>query len=523
MEYINENSNTRMNIESFSKVISEKWDVDDDVIRNYIFANISLCIARNNEMKKDINKIYMDDKLKYYNATINSTCMSHIIMKQGTLEQEIDARKVLGILLEAEFDSRIRNKVIKLLRKYYPVIYNSVKKRDKEKLKNKYMKMDIVSRNLEAKFDAAIYFYFATYISSEIVDQGSIISILSDIEDFEFSDLINQDIEYEIEKYKSEIQEIKALIKREYGKTFNYRDIVRHKSEYIRNLGHFLDDVFITNKLNINYIFNNFEFINIDKIILSHVRVSKNKNLDIIISNIINAIFIQSLINEYRNTRKLYFENNGEALLYEISTLGRKINNIEKENNNLKSKLEDLNKDKSLYDKKLNFELNRLNTAHKLELKSMEEKIRSLEYKLNEEKNIRRELEAYIEYDLDLNDDYENSDLGKSLEDYIKNKKIIIVGGDKEWRRRFRIKYPEIRTLNGFNENFDISILNNSDYIFFYTKYMNHSTFHKAMNYIKFNQCKFGYIGKTNMELVEQELIEKIRKYEEINEVRRDK
>jgi hypothetical protein len=43
---------------------------------------------------------------------------------------------------------------------------------------------------------------------------------------------------------------------------------------------------------------------------------------------------------------------------------------------------------------------------------------------------------------------------------------------------------------------------------------MNHSTFHKAMNFIKFNQCKFGYIGKTNMELVEQEMIEKISKYE---------
>ena len=44
---------------------------------------------------------------------------------------------------------------------------------------------------------------------------------------------------------------------------------------------------------------------------------------------------------------------------------------------------------------------------------------------------------------------------------------------------------------------------------------MNHSTFHKAMNFIKLNQCKFGYIGKTNIELVEQELIEIIIKYGE--------
>lgn len=515
MEYIKEDSNSRMSIESFSKTISEKWDVDGDIIRNYIFASISLGLARNNEMKKDIDKIYMSDKLKYYNAAINSTCVNHIILMQGTLEQEIYARRVLGILLEAEVDNCVRSKLIKLLRKYYPIIYNSVKKRNKEKLKNKYMKMDIVTRNVEARFDAAIYFYFAIYISYEAVDQGSIISILNDIEDFEFRDLINQNTEYEMEKYKLEVQEIKTLIKRDYGKTFNYKNIIRHNNEQIRNLGYFLEDLFITNKLNINHIFDEYDFINIDKIILSYVRVSKNKNIEIIISKVISAIFIQSLINEYRKARRLYFENNGELLHYKLNALEKKLKDIENKNTKLEVKLKDLNKEKSLFDKNLNYELNKLNNSHKLEIKNLENIIKELDNKLSEEKSIRRELESLIEYDLDLSDDYDNNHLDKNLEDYIINKKIIIIGGEKDWRRRFRIKYPEIRTLNGFNENFDISVLNNTDYIFFYTKYMNHSTFHKAMNFIKFNQCKFGYIGKTNMELVEQELIEKISKYED--------
>jgi len=143
----------------------------------------------------------------------------------------------------------------------------------------------------------------------------------------------------------------------------------------------------------------------------------------------------------------------------------------------------------------------------------MENRIKELEKKLNEEKSLRLEIESLREYELNLNDNCDNEHSDENLYDYIQNKKIIIIGGDKEWRRRFRIKYPEIRTLNGFNENFDINALNNSDFIFFYTKYMNHSTFHKAMNYIKFNECKFGYIGKTNMNLVEKEIIEKIVKY----------
>ena len=453
MEFMEENSNSRINIESFSKIISEKWNVDGDIIRNYIFSNISLCIARNNVMKKDIEKIYMSDKLKYYNAAINSSCVKYIIIMQGTLEQEIYARRVLGILLEAEFDNSIKSKFIKLLRKYYPNIYNCVKKRNKENLKNKYMKMDIITRNIEARFDAAIYLYFATYTSSELVDQGFIISILKDIEDFEFNNLLNQNIEDELEKYKSEIQEVKTLIKREYGKTFSYKEIIRHNNEYIRNLGCFLEDLFITNKLNINYIFHDSEFINIDKIILSYVRVAENKNPESIISNVISGIFMQSLLNEYKNVRNLYFQRNGEVLYSELNILEKKLSNVESENNNLKSKVENLNKEKSLYDKNLNYELNKLNNVHKLEMKDMENKIKNLENKLNEEKNLRHELESLIEYKIDLNDNYDNCYLDRNLEDYIRNKKIVIIGGDKEWRRRFRIKYPEIRTLNGFNEN----------------------------------------------------------------------
>jgi hypothetical protein len=511
MEYIEESRINRMNITSFSEVICEKWSVDSDIITNYIFANISLCIAKNKDIKKEIDKIYMSDQLKYYNVAVNSKCIDHVIIKQGTIEHELYARKALGILVEAEYDNNLRSKIIKLLRKYYPIIYNTVKKRDKEKLKNKYMKMDIVTRNLEAKFDAAIFLYFAVYISPETVDHGFIMSILNDIEDFEFGNMMNQNIENELEKYKTEIQEIKELIKSEYGKIFSYKDIIRHNNENIRNLGNFLEDLFSTNKININHIFNNYEFVNIDKLILSYVRATKNRNLDLIVSSIVGGVFIQSIINEYKNTKKIYMDNNNEMTQYELNLAENTLNYIQNQNNSLKYRVEELNKERLLYEKNLNQQLNKLNNIHKQEIESMENRIKELENKINQEKSLRLEIESLREYELNLNENFDDENLDENLYDYIQNKKIIIIGGDKEWRRRFRIKYPEIRTLNGFDENFDISTLNNSDSIFFYTKYMNHSTFHKAMNYIKINECKFGYIGKTNINLVEKEIIEKIR------------
>ena len=122
MELIKENSDsTNLNIESFSKMIGENMEyIFRSIFKNYILANISIAMIRNTELKKNIDKLYLLDKIKYYNAAINSSCINHIIMTQGTLEQEIEGRKALGILLIAEKDYNLRNNIITLLRKAYP-------------------------------------------------------------------------------------------------------------------------------------------------------------------------------------------------------------------------------------------------------------------------------------------------------------------------------------------------------------------------------------------------------------------
>ena len=471
MEYIEEAEISKMNFTYLSEIICKQLDINRNILIGYIFSNISLGIAKNKEMRNEVDKIYNCDQLKYYNAVIDSPFANHVVIKQGTLENELYARKVLGIFLVGESDSCLRNKIIKLFRKYYPLIYNTVRKYDKEKLKNKYIKMDIITRNLEAKFDAAIYLYLAVYISPEKVDHGFVSSILSDIEEFEFRSLINQNVEVELERYKLQIQEIKSLIKREYGTISSYKDIISNKNIEISSFGDFLEDLFAANQIDINHMFLDYHFVNIDKIILSYYRATKDKNQDKIVSSVISGIFIQMLINEYKTTRKSYVENNNEPLTYQLKYIENKLSFVENENNELKTKIEELDNDIKNNEKKLNHEVNNLNNIHKQEIHKMENRIKELENKLKEEENLRIEIESLREYELSIREENNIENLDINLYEHIQNKKIIIIGGDKEWRRRFRIKYPEIRTLNGFNENFDINILNNCDYIFFYTKY----------------------------------------------------
>lgn len=504
-----------LNIESFSEMVGKQLNISSDIFKNYILANLSVAIVRNMNLKKHINKLYTLDKIKYHNAAINSSCINHIILTQGTLEQEIESRKALGILLIAEQDYNLRSTIITLLRKSYPMIFNAVKKHDKNELTKRYIKMDDISKQIESRLDASIYFYFSIYRSQEFVDQVFIASIIDDMNFFEFCNPITRAINKEVELSKAELQRIKSLLKKEYGKINSYTDILKSESKDIEDLGSILENIFIINKFDINYLFHNSNFLNIDEILLSYIK-SNNGNVDLklALQTLINGIFIKSLINEYKYSRRLYFQNNQETLSSKIDSLEEKLSNIEKEKEDIINEFNILKEEKKLFNEILITQKNTLNKEHKSETLALENRIKELENQLTSEKKYRNELNELREYFFKVNNNYIPSNSKKNLDYYIARKNILIIGGTKEWRRRFREKYPELRTLNGFNGTFDTNILANYDCVFFYTGFMDHATYYRAINFIRSHNIDFGYIGKTNIELVEDELIDELQKYD---------
>lgn len=516
MKLTEENSySINFNIESFSKMIGEQWNISSSIFKNYILANISVSMTRNTDLKKSINKLYLLDKMKYYNAAINSSCINHIILTQGTLDQEIQGRKALGILLIAEKDYNLRNNIITLLRKAYPIVFNAVKKNNKSELTKRYLKMNKITRNIESGLEASVYFYFSIYRSEQSVDQGFIISIIEDMKFFEFCDPITREIDKEVELHKLELQKIKSLLKREYGKLNSYEDVLNSEFQHIEDFGVILQNMFIINKFDINYLFHNSNFFNIDEIILSYIKRNNGDiDLKVILQTLITGIFIKSLINEYKNSRTLYFQNNQETLFFEINSLEEKLSNIEKEKVDILAKVTYIEQEKASSDKILNSHLNNLNRKHKFETSALENRIIELENQLLSEKKYRAELNELREHLFIVNNNnYVPSASEKTLDYYIARNNIIIIGGTKEWRRKFRDKYPQLRTLSGFNGTFDTNILANYDYVFFYTGCMDHATYYRAINFIRSQDIDFGYIGKTNMELVEDELIDELQKY----------
>lgn len=204
--------------------------------------------------------------------------------------------------------------------------------------------------------------------------------------------------------------------------------------------------------------------------------------------------------------------NNQEKLLFEAAELKESLQKSEQDNIELKNIQASLETEKINFDKILNDKILTINKIHSSEINCLQNKIKELENQLSEERKYRNELNALREYVFEVNNEYIPDNIDISFESCIKEKKILIIGGSKDWRRKFRDTYPEIRTLHGFNENFELTILNSYNYIFFYTGYINHATYYKAMNFIRIHQVKFGYIGKTNVELVKEEIIEEIQR-----------
>lgn len=512
MEYDNNYRNDDyINIENFSRKIGEKIGIGSSIVKDYILAKVSIALASNIDARIKIDEIYNKDNFKYYDASIKSSTINYILMNQGDLDEEIYARKVLGILLIAEYDFNLRNSIIKILRIYYPEVFNSVKKVDKKKLVNKYSKMDKITREIEAKLDSAVYFYITIYKSPNWLDEGFITAIIDDIMHFEFEDFISVDIQEEIRTKSSNIYKIKEEFHKKYGEINDYKDFIAFINKYDEEKLSILKNIFKVNKLDIDYLFKNDEF-NIDKIILAYIEADKAafKLEDILI----NSVIMQLLIDKYKESKEIYFNNNEETVNFKLKDLKRVVNEVTDKNRNLNLAVKDLEEYKKQTENILHNERNKLIKEHNIEINYLKNRIKELENNLYEEQKYKMELNALREYVFEKDNNYMPEDEDKNLVNYINGKKIIIIGGAKEWRRKFREKYPEIRSLNGFNENFDVAVLGMVDYVFFFTGHMSHATYYKAINYIRLNQIPFGYIGKTNLDLVELELIDELEKYE---------
>jgi regulator of replication initiation timing len=479
------------------------------MVKNNIMANIAIGLTMNSSIRKEIEQIYVKDKRRYYEAAKESAGYEHIIITMGGIEQEIYAKKALGIVICAEEDFNLRGKIIQLIRKYYPEVHQIIKNGNRKLSIEKYMKLKGHNAYKHSRVDGSLLVYLSSYHNQDTEVGDILISAFNDINRFENSDPITSNLNEEIEMHKEEFKIIKSRIKKELGSISKFGDILEHKNESISNFALEINNLFTLEKLDVEETFGEVDSINLDSIIIAYIKRGYGvQNLDDISQLLVAGVFIKLLLKEYRKTRNLFFEYNKETLYWEIDELDVKVKEFITENLSIKQDIEHYKEKVSAFDTSMNDEMNKLKKEYDKEIMELKRENSKLKSQIEENENSKLELNGLRELIFEINNEYIPKENKKCLHDVISDKKIFVIGGNDDWRSRINEKYPNISAISGFNEGFDTSILAAVDFIFFYTGYMNHGTYYKAINFIRNKKIAFGYIGKTNIELVESEMID---------------
>ncbi|WP_019849938.1 MULTISPECIES: hypothetical protein [Desulfitobacterium] len=149
---------------------------------------------------------------------------------------------------------------------------------------------------------------------------------------------------------------------------------------------------------------------------------------------------------------------------------------------------------------------------YEAQINELNKEIDRLKINLDTEMKNREELFQLREFFIDLKNDYSPTDTSLDLSRFIANKKLLIIGGTPSWRKRLKAKFPTILTVDGFNDKIELRSFGEVDFVLFYSRYMSHKTYYKTVDFIRANDIPAGYIGKTNMDLVEFEIAEELNK-----------
>lgn len=168
------------------------------------------------------------------------------------------------------------------------------------------------------------------------------------------------------------------------------------------------------------------------------------------------------------------------------------------------------------YQDKNKQEINKLETIHKKETSKLNKQIKELEKKISELEQNQSELYKLRELMFDMKQE-EDVKLEKhaSLNEILEKNNVVFVGGFSGFHRKLKERFPKLILVHPDQEKIDLSIIRNADYLFFFTQYIGHSIYYRVVNVANANKIKWDYVHFHNLDILEQEIVQKIEKMKE--------
>lgn len=317
-----------INIEIFNKAII------------YIAESLML----NEKMKNDLRELYKSDKYRFYNKAKQSELYFNSLVSLGSLEREVDMKRTLGILLSAEDDELLKQKVLKIMSNYYRELYIRIK--NKKNDFNEYIKSKIseFDPNEYVKMNSfpRIAYYIIKLIYGFNVDIKQFEAIIQMVE----KDILQtENFPVQITNMHEEKKEISnSILDRLYtnfGRIESIKDLIvcYERSLRIGNEAEietgriycFMALLFDFEKLSISNQLSSIELTKDDllQIASAYNGAYKDKNLERSHKFYIFGMVLKSLIKAYKGAKDFYFSNNAETQFIELQNLQNKIQELE--------------------------------------------------------------------------------------------------------------------------------------------------------------------------------------------------
>lgn len=446
----------------------------------------ALALSESMIIRRDIDKLYLKNKEKYYSAAKNNNFYDCLMGKENSLLTEEYFKKCLGFLVyvDEEGDEETAKEVFNLFKKAYKKTYLYCKNSGYKDMDFKRYIIDMNSYLSKLDDDAfngniiAVYFFTNCKCKNIEYFHDSLYAIQEHHNDYRRISLDNMsdDREKEINRYLKTVpnnilDEILSSKRKMSGYDYIY-DIEK------------LSSLSIFRELN----FNKRDIKEIIMAYLCAIELNESENIDFD-NYVISALHIKAMCKAYNAVKKMYFENNKETLYLDMSSLKEELFKTKSDLRLADEKYKQLTENEKIKEKEFSDENRKLKNE-----------IRELQTQINKMQSDSQEVVSLREYffrqeqGVDITDK-NDIDIGE-----INNAKGIIIGGHPNWQNKIKEKLPGWKIIAAEVNTLNDAIIRSCDVLVFNTGHLNHSLYYKLIKSIKEHEIRIGYISSTNVD-----------------------
>lgn len=459
-----------------------------------------LCEAwgQNKKIYKDIDRLYQKRKYEFYKLAKKHELYNHQIITEGSLLQEEYSKKALGILLyqrEYPEDEEIISDIDKIVEKGWPYVFtyvvnfNTISFYD---FMQRLIKKNKGIENLtddELNTNLTMLMVMALSMNKNIVKDkfynDTLLNFQLRMEHYSEDHPSRISLKKATPENIESINNLKKAIFNKIGPVKDYATLL----EYLHGRPRYERIAFLFDYERVSSsILYSIEFTekDIDEILFAYILCTRSTEIDIddVIDYYVSSIYTRGLIKAYKAVKQHYFKNNKETMYLEMECLERRIQDLSNENR---------------------FYQARLKTVEE-KLAEAEKKIAKLEAELEKERQKDEELNSLREFMFSLDSEVEYKESSAIDMDKLKQVKAVIIGGHNKWQQRMKELLPNFIFIHTDMLNFDLSVLDDIEYVFFYINYLNHAMYYRVIDYVKGTDIKIRYINRQNEEMVIREI-----------------